>query len=123
MAEVRVVTPVDAHGNTGDGWGRAHWMAVGTVSDGTITDWQVHEVAWDVAHDQGSEGAHHARIARFLKEQGVQVAVLRHCGGGMQRMLTKMGIPLLAATEGDAQASVLAAIEAGPSGGAPWLCC
>ena len=35
-------------------------------------------------------------------------------GPGMVRMLTTMGLPILPASAGDAKASVLAGIEAGP---------
>jgi len=75
-----------------------------------VRSWQVHEVGWDVSHDEGTHGSHHARIVRFLKEEGVQAVVVDHMGEGMQRVMNTMGIPLLPASPGDAQASVLAAV-------------
>jgi hypothetical protein len=40
--------------------------------------------------------------------------VASEMGPGMVRMLTTMGLPILPASAGDAKASVLAGIEAGP---------
>lgn len=106
-----IATPVDAAGQSAHAWGRAHWIAVAEVSDGAIASWDVHEVSWDELHDDSTHGSHHARVVTFLKEQGVQAIVVDHVGEGMQRMLATMSIPLLAATPGDAKASVLAAVS------------
>jgi predicted Fe-Mo cluster-binding NifX family protein len=108
---MKIATPVDAAGQSAHAWGRAHWIAVADVADGAIADWQVHEVAWDELHDSGTHGSHHARVVTFLKDQGVQAVVVDHVGEGMQRMLATMSIPLLPATPGDAQQSVLAALR------------
>lgn len=105
-----VATPVDAHGNSAGAWGRAHWVAVGEVVDGAVRAWQVHEVAWDELHDSGTHGSHHARIVRFLREHAVEAVVVGHMGAGMQHTIGKMGLPILPATPGDAQASVIAAV-------------
>jgi hypothetical protein len=43
-----------------------------------------------------------------------EAAVAAEMGLGMVRMLTTMGLPIVPASPGDAQASVLAGIEAGP---------
>lgn len=104
-----VATPVTATGESASAWGKAHWIGVADVADGELRAWQVHEVAWDVSHDAGTHGSHHARIVRFLKEQGVQAVVVDHMGEGMQRVMASMGIPLLPASAGDARTSVLAA--------------
>lgn len=118
---MRLATPVDARGNSWPAWGRAHWIAVATVEEDDrdaaqaswrITEWQVHEVGWDESHDLAGEGAHHARIVRFLRENQIGAIVVDHVGPGMQRMLATMGIPLLPATPGDARASVEAALAA-----------
>lgn len=106
-----LATPVSATGQSAAAWGKAHWVAVATVAEGELTAWQVHEVAWDVSHDSGSHGSHHARIVRFLIDNQIQAVVVDHMGEGMQRVLAKMGIPLLPATPGDARESVLAAIR------------
>lgn len=108
---MKIATPVDAAGQSAHSWGRAHWVAVAEVADATIADWQVHEVSWDVLHDDSTHGSHHARVVTFLKDQSIQAIVVDHVGEGMQRMLSTMDIPLLPATPGDAQASALAAVQ------------
>ena len=75
-----ICTPVTPDGQTGGGWGKAHRVALATVADGAITDWQEIDVGWDTAHDEGTEGSHHARIARFLIENHVDVVVTGHMG-------------------------------------------
>ena len=90
-------------------------IRIAEVTDGSIASWQVHEVSWDVLHDSTTHGSHHARVVTFLKDHGIQAIVVDHVGEGMQRMLTTMGIPLLPASPGDAQTSVLAAMRGAQS--------
>ncbi len=78
-----------------------------------IGDWQ-RELSLDVLHDERTHGSHHARVARFFKEQGIEAVVPSEMGPGVVPMLATMGLPILPASPGDAKASVLAAIEAGP---------
>ncbi|MHB2024445.1 MAG: NifB/NifX family molybdenum-iron cluster-binding protein, partial [Mycobacteriales bacterium] len=73
------------------------------------SDWRVHVVRWSTLHDGGTEGSHHARIARFLRENAVDVVVAEHLGAGMQRMLATMGIRLVTGASGDARQAVLTA--------------
>jgi predicted Fe-Mo cluster-binding NifX family protein len=101
--------PVTSEGLTAPGWGRAHRVAVASTSGGDITDWRELDVAWDTLHDEGTEGAHHARVARFLVDEHVDVVVAEHMGAGMVRMLSTMGIPVAQAAAGDARVAVLAA--------------
>lgn len=115
-----LATPVDEHGQTAHSWGRAHWLALATLEeedDGVlaITDWRVEEVAWDISHDAGTHGSHHARVIRFLLDNGVQAAVVDHVGTGMYRMLHSAGIATLPSTPGDARASVAKAYLAAKS--------
>ncbi|HSK32400.1 MAG TPA: NifB/NifX family molybdenum-iron cluster-binding protein [Propionicimonas sp.] len=107
-----VATPVTESGQSAAAWGKAHWIGVAGVEDGAVTAWQVHEVAWDVSHDEGTHGSHHARIVRFLKEHGIEAVVVDHMGPGMVQVMQTMRIPVLPASPGDAQASVLAALAA-----------
>jgi len=109
---VIIAIPVDAADQVAHGWGRAPRVAIATVSDGAVTDWQVHDVGWDVAHDEGTEGSHHARIVRFLKDNAVEMVVAEHMGDGMVRTLGSMHLPVVLGAAGDARASVLAALEA-----------
>ena len=107
-----IATPVTAEGESAAAWGKAHWIGLAEVVEGRLDSWQVHEVAWDVSHDQGTHGSHHARIVGFLRDHGVQAVVVDHMGEGMRRVMAAMGIPLLPASPGDARSSVLAAVAA-----------
>lgn len=101
-----------AGSSVGGGWGRAQRIAIATVDAGAITDWTEHDVRWDIAHDEGTEGSHHARVVRFLRENGVQVVVTGHMGPPMARMLGTMGILAVTDVTGDAKAAALAAVTA-----------
>jgi predicted Fe-Mo cluster-binding NifX family protein len=100
--------PVRPDGEVAAGWGRARRVAVASVTEDGITTWQELDVAWDVLHDEGTEGAHHARVARFLREYHVEVVITEHLGAGMARMIGSMGIRLVQGARGDARAAVLA---------------
>lgn len=107
---ITVCAPVTGAGTVGGGWGRAPRVAVATVDGGEITSWQEYDVGWDVAHDQGAEGTHHARIAKFLIEHKVRAVVTGHMGGGMQHMLDRMGIAVHMGAGGDAREAIRGAI-------------
>lgn len=110
-----VMTPVTPEGDSDPRFGRAPRVAVAEVVDGAVVSWAEHQVDWDVLHDEGTHGAHHARVMSFLKENGVEAVVSAEMGPGMARMLDTAKIPVLLASPGDAKASVLAAI-ADPDG-------
>ena len=71
-----------------------------------IKSWRETTVCWDTEHDQSPEGAHHARIARFLLDNTVDVVAAQHVGPGMQRMLDSMGIRLVTGISGNAREAV-----------------
>ena len=106
-----IAIPVDAADQVAHGWGRAPSIALATVTGGAITGWQVHDVGWDVAHDEGTEGSHHARVVAFLRDKGVEMVVAEHMGDGMVRILGSMHLPVVLGAAGDARASVIAALE------------
>lgn len=91
-----IAIPVTPDGGVEQRWGRAPRIAVATVEHGAITAWHEHAVGWDVAHDEGTEGSHHARVVRFLRDNGVTHVAVDHMGAGMQHTLGRMGIPILA---------------------------
>ncbi len=87
-------------------WGRADRVAIATVSAGVIGRWQEIDVRWSELHDHGGEGQHHARVARFLQENGVQAVVADHMGPPMEEMLRKMGIRVHLGAHGPARDAV-----------------
>jgi predicted Fe-Mo cluster-binding NifX family protein len=105
---MNVCVPVGPDGQVGDGWGRAPRVAVAEIRDGSIRAWTEHDVRWDALHDVGTDGGHHARIATFLKDHGVEVVVAGHMGPPMQQMLMKMRIVARLGVTGDAREAVLA---------------
>lgn len=110
---MRICIPVTGSDQVDGRWGRAHLVAIADIDGGGITGWWEHEVCWDVLHDTGSEGAHHARVARFLREQHVGAVVAEHMGPGMMRMLRTMGITVYLGAHGDARQAVTAAADLG----------
>lgn len=139
---MRYVVPVTPDGRVGPHWGRAAAVAVATVAPGTdptadpgtggdggllpsndgaegmfaqghIVDWTVHQVGWDVSHDQGAPGSHHDRVVEFLGAQGITHAVVDHMGPGMLRTLSALGISVISGAAGDARRAVEDAIPRG----------
>ena len=109
MPEVRpliVCVPVTPTGEVDPRWGRAARVAVARLEGGRITAWLEHDVAWDALHDVGTEGGHHARVARFLRDQGIEVVVAGHMGPPMVEMLGKLRIVAKLGAAGDARAAV-----------------
>lgn len=92
----------------GGGLGKAHTMAVATVANGRIVGWDVEEVGWDVLHDAGPEGTHHARIVRFMRDHHVEAVVTGHMGSPMVNTMTKLGVLPLVDASGDARQAALA---------------
>jgi len=103
---VIVCVPVTPDGQVDPRWGRAARVAVARLEGGAIAAWDEHDVAWDVLHDVGTEGGHHARVARFLIDHGVQVVVAGHMGPPMVQMLGNMRIIARQGATGDARAAV-----------------
>ncbi len=104
-----VCVPVMSDGQVDPRWGRAARVAIVDVKDGVVAVWREFDVAWDDLHDVGTEGAHHARVASFLREQGVQVIAAHHIGPGMATMLGRMGLIVRLGASGDARQAALAA--------------
>jgi predicted Fe-Mo cluster-binding NifX family protein len=106
---VIVCVPIAIDGQVDPRWGRADWIAVAEVVDGKIENWREIEVSWSTLHDEGTPARHHARVARFLRENHVDAVVAHHVGDGMVRMLNTMALPLHLEASGDARAAVIAA--------------
>jgi predicted Fe-Mo cluster-binding NifX family protein len=101
-----VCVPVTDDGRVDPRWGRAARVAVARMAGGQIVSWEEHAVAWDALHDIGTEGGHHARVARFLKEHAVEVVVAGHMGPPMVQLLGKLRIVARLGAEGDARRAV-----------------
>ena len=101
--------PVTGAGQIDPRWGRANRVAVADVREGAVHEWREHDVRWGELHDAGTEGSHHARVARFLQEQHVEVVIAHHMGEGMHHMLQKMGLTVRLGAAGDARAAAIAA--------------
>ena len=108
MEAMKIAVPVTSTHTVDPRWGRAERVAVADVQDGAVTAWTEYDVGWGSLHDSGTEGSHHARIARFLREHEIQAVAVDHVGMGMQRMLTTMGIRIDTGHTGDARAAVTA---------------
>ena len=109
MSDRIVAIPVDAQGGVGGGLGKAHRMAVAVIEADGIVSWTEHETNWDVLHDQGEHGAHHARIVRFMMENGVTHVAAAHIGPPMQNTLIKLGLTISMDAAGDAREAALRA--------------
>ena len=107
---MNVCIPVAADGTVDPRFGRTGRVAVATVDNNALTDWQEFDVGWDVAHDEGTEGAHHARVARFLMDHQVNVVAAQRIGDGMSRMLGTMHIRVILDCAGDARHVVLSKV-------------
>jgi predicted Fe-Mo cluster-binding NifX family protein len=101
--------PVTSDGQIDPRWGHAAVVAIARVEDGAVTAWQEFGVRWDELHDIGTEGGHHARVARFLRERGVQTVVAQHMGPDMMAMLGRMGLTVRLGASGDARQAAIAA--------------
>ena len=104
-----VCVPVTGDGQIDPRWGRAARVAIADVEHGTLASWREVAVAWDDFHDQGTEGGHHARVARFLREQSVQAVLAHHMGPDMLHMLERMGLTVRLGVTGDARTAAVAA--------------
>ncbi len=106
-----VCIPVAVDGSVDPRWGRAGRVAVARVKAGELESWEEYDVGWDRLHDAGTEGGHHARIARFLREHEVEVVGAGHMGPPMEHMLRKMGIAVHTAIAGDARQALAGMLD------------
>lgn len=110
-----VCVPVTMEGLLDPRWGRADRVAIADATADGIADWQEFDVGWSALHDVGTEGSHHARVARFLRDHHVEVVVADHMGPGMVRMLEQMGLATYLGASGDARAAVTTAVASSSS--------
>ena len=101
-----VCVPVNGDGTIDPRWGRADRLALAEVLAGDVVRWQEVQVLWSELHDQGTEGSHHARVVRFLRDNDVEVVVAGHMGEAMVQTLGKMGLRVHLGAAGDARSAV-----------------
>ena len=119
MSSTIVCVPVRPDDQVDPRWGKAGSVAIARLDGGAIAGWEVFPVGWGALHDEGTEGGHHARIARFLMGHHVEVVVANHMGPPMQRMLEQMGLTVQLGAVGDARQAVLAVAPSAPGAGRP----
>lgn len=98
-----IATPVTPDGQVDPRWGKAPRVAITEIEDGVIERWDEHEVGWDVLHDEGAHGTHHARIVKFLRENSVDAVIIARCGASMLNTMQKMGLIIALDAEGPAR--------------------
>lgn len=103
-----ICVPITDDEQVGHSWGKAVTVALATVDDGSITDWRTEAVNWDVSHDEGTPGSHHARVARFIQDNAIATVVADHMGEPMRNMLGKLGVAVRLGASGDAKSAVTA---------------
>jgi predicted Fe-Mo cluster-binding NifX family protein len=96
-------------------WGRADQVAIAEVDGDAVVNWEELDVSWGTVRNAGSERAHHARMARFIKEHHVDTVVAHHMGDDMLGILGRMGVTVHLGASGDARQAVMAI--AGEGGG------
>jgi predicted Fe-Mo cluster-binding NifX family protein len=106
-----VCIPVTEEGLIDPRWGRADRVAITEVTGDGIRTWQEHEVGWNALHDAGTEGSHHARVARFVKEHHVDAVLANHMGPPMVHMLERMGVKVLLGAKGNAREAAIRTID------------
>lgn len=106
-----ICVPIQTDGTIDPRWGRAERVAVVSVNGGAIDSWDEFDVGWGTQHDEGPEGQHHARIARFLQEHRVDTVLAGHMGPPMAQMLKQMGITVRLGAAGNAREAVLGGVR------------
>lgn len=106
-----VCVPVTTEGRIDPRWGRADRVAITEVTGDGIEAWREYQVGWNALHDAGTEGSHHARVARFLKEHRVEAVMANHMGPPMVHMLERMGVKVLLGAMGDAREAAMGMID------------
>ncbi len=101
-----VCVPVTSDGQVDPRWGRASRVAIAGVEAGALVRWEEFDVGWGDLHDAGTEGSHHARVARFLRDHHVEAVVAHHMGEEMHHMLERMGLAVRLGAAGDARTAV-----------------
>lgn len=112
---MRVCLPISADGQVDHRWGRAARVAVAEIQDGAIATWHEFAVGWDRLHDETTEGGHHARVVRFLRDHHVEAVAAGHMGEPMVHTLERLGIVVHLGVAGDARRAAIVAARQTPA--------
>ena len=104
-----VCVGIDDEGLVARRWARSRRVGLAEVGPNGIESWHEFDVDWGRLRDSGTEGAHHARVARFLREHHVDAVAARHMGRDMEHMLGKLGIAVHLGASGSAGEAALRA--------------
>jgi predicted Fe-Mo cluster-binding NifX family protein len=110
-----ICVPVTRDGSVDPRWGRADRVAIAEVTASGVGDWQEFDVGWSTLHDEGTEGSHHARVARFLLDHHVEAVVVDHMGEPMMRTLQQMGLEVHLGAGGNARHAAMAVNDSRPN--------
>jgi hypothetical protein len=80
---MKVYVPITPDGQVDPRWGRADRDAVAEVVESEVRDWQEFDVSGGSLYDEGTEAAHHARVARFLRDNQVDATAAHHVGAAL----------------------------------------
>lgn len=106
-----VCVAVSDEGMIAHRWARAERVALADIGPAGIEDWREIDVDWGRLRETGTEGGHHARVARFLRENHVDAVAARHLGRDMAHMLDKLGVAVHLGAAGNARQAALHAAE------------
>jgi len=107
--QVRLCAPLTDEGTINQRWCKTQRVAVADVRCGEITDWREFDVGWERLHDEGEHADHHARMADFLRDHGVNIIVVDHIGTCLRATLTRMDIAVHPGASGQADRAMVSA--------------
>lgn len=106
MNATTIAIPLTLDGAVFDRLAKAPLAATCVLRDGEIADWTEHAVGWDQTYGVDVMGNHHARVMRFMKDQGVTTVVAADVCDNMRRSLEAQGVVVYDGQKGDARVAV-----------------
>ena len=129
---MRVAVAVLPNGMINAHFGRANTLAIATIENKTVANWEEVKVPFEETHgDHGHhdhhhdhdhdhdhhhhhhQPGHHEGIKNLLVAQNVDMVLLDHAGPGMQKVMDETEIKIVVGAKGNAQDAVQALIDQG----------
>ncbi|WP_339063671.1 NifB/NifX family molybdenum-iron cluster-binding protein [Tepidibacillus marianensis] len=124
---MKVAVAVLPNGMVNAHFGRANKLALATIENGQISNWEEIEVPFAETHGDHDHGHdhnhdhhdhhhapdHHEGIKNLLVEQEVDMVLLDHAGPGMQKVINETTIKIVVGAKGNAREVVQAVIDQG----------